>query len=73
MGWFAVRVELHQLDNQRQPTWDDYSRLHVAMQQRGYLRIIKGSDDKWYHLPTQTILRGSTTKTWQQYGPKWER
>lgn len=35
MGWFAVRVELHQLDNQRQPTWDDYSRLHVAMQQRG--------------------------------------
>jgi hypothetical protein len=51
MGWFAVRVELHQLNNQRQPTWDDYARLHVAMQQRGYFRVIKGGDGNWYHLP----------------------
>jgi hypothetical protein len=51
MGWFAVRVELHELDTKRKPTWEDYGRLHIAMQQKGYVRVIKGGNGTWYHLP----------------------
>jgi hypothetical protein len=46
MADFITRVELHDAD------WSDYERLHAAMEAEKFYRVIKGSNDKWYHLPT---------------------
>jgi hypothetical protein len=59
MANFTVRVELHEV-NMREPSGDDYERLHLAMQRRQYFRVIRGSDDTWYHLP-----HAEYTVTWQ--------
>ena len=44
MASFTTRVELHNTS--------DYQKLHEEMEQRGFSREIKSSDDVWYHLPT---------------------
>lgn len=44
MASFTTRVELHD------GKYDDYVRLHEAMQQKGFLRRIQ-ADDGWYELP----------------------
>jgi len=46
MSRFTVRVELHAA------TEADYQRLHAAMGNKGFSRLITGSDGKRYHLPT---------------------
>lgn len=45
MANFTVRVELHQAN------WADYETLHAAMEEKGFSRLITGSDGKTYHLP----------------------
>ena len=53
---YIVRVELHS------GTWNDYEVLHASMQQRGYLRTIKGNDGMTYQLPTGTyVVEGSNS------------
>lgn len=47
MSAFTTRVELHGY-----PSAEDYEQLHQAMATAGFERTIKGSDGKWYHLPT---------------------
>jgi hypothetical protein len=47
MAAFTVRVELH--DN---PTWNDYEKLHKAMEGEGFSRTIKDGQGMVYHLPT---------------------
>lgn len=63
MAYFIVRIELHELDNRQKPTWDDYERLHIAMQRRNYFRLIKSDEGKWYHLPHATYFAYSDTMT----------
>jgi len=46
MSRFTVRVELHAANEA------DYQRLHTAMANQGFSRVIAGSDGKSYHLPT---------------------
>jgi hypothetical protein len=46
MAQFITRVELHDA------TWQDYEKLHQAMESENFYRVIKGSDNKWYRLPT---------------------
>ena len=50
MPLFATRVELHGA------TEADYNRLHSAMEQRGFSRIITSDDGLRYHLPTAEYL-----------------
>lgn len=50
MANFIARVELHSA------SYDDYERLHLYMQQRGYLRAIKNDEGKTYQLPTGTYV-----------------
>jgi hypothetical protein len=45
MANFTVRIELHNA------TWDDYTALHVAMEQKGFSRLIQGENGRTYHLP----------------------
>ena len=45
MANFTVRVELHQAE------WADYERLHAAMEQKGFSRLIKADNGNTYHLP----------------------
>lgn len=45
MAQFTVRVELHQAE------WADYEKLHAAMEQRGFSRLVTSSDGRTYHLP----------------------
>ena len=45
MAQFTVRVELHQAE------WSDYERLHAAMEQKGFSRLIKADSGSTYHLP----------------------
>jgi hypothetical protein len=47
MSAFTTRVELHGYASA-----EDYQRLHQAMEAAGFQRTIKGSNGKWYHLPT---------------------
>lgn len=51
MAYFMVRVELPELGSGQKPTWDDYNRLHVVMQQHRYYRVIQSDKGVWYHLP----------------------
>ena len=46
MTSFTVRVELHDADD------DDYSSLHRAMAEEGFVRWIKNGDGVKYRLPT---------------------
>jgi hypothetical protein len=55
MASYTARVELHAATN------TDYETLHTAMQSRGYLRTIVGSDGKTYWLPTGTYDAPSAT------------
>jgi hypothetical protein len=50
MPSFIARVELHSA------SYADYESLHIYMQQRGFVRVIKGNDGKAYHLPTGTYV-----------------
>jgi len=45
MANFTVRVELHQGE------WADYERLHAAMEQKGFSRLITADSGRIYHLP----------------------
>ena len=45
MAQFTVRVELHNA------SFDDYTALHSAMEQRGFSRLIQSDDGRTYHLP----------------------
>jgi len=74
-------VELHETD-ELEPSGEDYEELHLAMQRNSYLRVIKGSNGEWYHLPHAeytiswnvakgTVLSDVTTivKTvWKKFG-----
>ena len=66
MAYFVVRVELHELNSRQKPTWDDYQRLHIAMQQRRYWRVIQGGDNKWYHMPHATYFAAFDNRTKEQ-------
>jgi hypothetical protein len=46
MSYYVTRVELHYA------TYEDYEKLHGAMQQAGFSRLIVGDDGQTYHLPT---------------------
>ena len=46
MSGFTVRVELHQA------SYEDYEKLHTAMEKSGFSRFITSDDGKVYHLPT---------------------
>jgi len=54
MANYIARVELHRA------TQDDYEELHNSMRQRGFSRMIRGSDGKDYHLPTGTYVARNT-------------
>lgn len=45
---FTTRVELH---NEAAEDTDIYQYLHSELEKAGFLRTIKGSDNKVYHLP----------------------
>jgi hypothetical protein len=45
MANFTVRVELHKA------AWNDYDRLHTAMEQKGFSRQITSDTGKTYHMP----------------------
>ena len=59
MANYIARVELHSA------TWNDYEVLHVAMQRRGYFRVIQGDDGIWYQLPTGTYVVKNTNSSLQ--------
>ena len=42
---FTVRIELHDAN------WDDYNALHIAMEQRGFSRLIRGDNGVTYRMP----------------------
>src|SRR5690348_15039427 len=46
MARFTTRIQLNGY-----PTDEDYNGLHDAMRQKGFSRLITGSDGKVYHLP----------------------
>lgn len=58
MASFTVRVELHKADE------DDYKNLHAEMEQRGFVRWIKGSEGTKFRLPTAeyNLPRSSLTR-----------
>lgn len=51
MAKFTVRVELHDAR-----TWNDYNKLHAAMENEGFSRAIE-SNGVTYHLPTAEYNR----------------
>jgi hypothetical protein len=55
MANYMARVELHLAGP------EDYERLHLNMQQRGYLRKITGEDGIVYQLPTGTYFVSETS------------
>jgi hypothetical protein len=55
MANYLARVELH-LANP-----EDYEKLHVSMQHRGYVRKIPGEDGVSYQLPTGTYFVTGTS------------
>jgi len=55
MANYMARVELHQAGP------EDYERLHAHMQQRGYLRDMKGEDGTIYRLPLGTYFVTNTS------------
>jgi len=63
MAYFIVRVELHELNSKQKPTWEDYERLHAAMQKSNYYRVINGDNGNWYHMPHATYSATSGTSS----------
>jgi hypothetical protein len=57
MTSYTVRVELHDADE------DDYSNLHAAMEDEGFVRYITGSDGSKDRLPTAEYNLPSTDLT----------
>jgi hypothetical protein len=57
MPQFTTRIELHRA------TGEDYSRLHPAMEQRGFSRTIVGADGATYVLPTEEYERNGADLT----------
>jgi hypothetical protein len=55
MANYIARVELHLAGP------EDYERLHLTMQQRGYLRKIAGEDGVVYQLPAGTYFVSNTS------------
>jgi hypothetical protein len=55
MANYIARVELHLAGP------EDYERLHLSMQQRGYVRKITGEDGVIYRLPTGTYFVTDTS------------
>jgi hypothetical protein len=55
MANYLARVELHLASS------GDYEKLHVSMQQRGYVRKITGEDGVVYQLPTGTYFVTGTS------------
>ncbi len=45
MANYTVRIELHDAG------WDDYTKLHSAMEQKGFSRLIRGDNGRTYRLP----------------------
>lgn len=60
MAQFTTRVELHRA------TGEDYARLHSAMEQSGFSRMIKGADGNTYLLPTAEYERSGEDLTGDQ-------
>lgn len=54
--FFAGRVELHGLPHEH----SDYTRLHAAMESRGFSRIIQGRDGNKWHLPPAEYCHNGT-------------
>lgn len=46
MARFMTRVQLN-----GRPTAEQYEKLHKAMKQRGFSRVIASAEPKWYWLP----------------------
>ncbi len=58
MAQFTVRVELHDA------AWADYDRLHIAMERKGFSRLITAYDGRKYHLPlAEYDASGNVTST----------
>jgi hypothetical protein len=55
MANYLARVELHLASS------DDYEKLHISMQHRGYVRKITGEDGVIYQLPTGTYFVSGTS------------
>jgi hypothetical protein len=55
MANYMARVELHQAGP------EDYERLHASMQERGYVREMRGEDGVTYQLPTGTYFVTNTS------------
>lgn len=55
MAQFTVRVELF-----GNPDAEHYDNLHAKMQEEDFYRVLKGSDEEWYHLPSATYDHSST-------------
>jgi hypothetical protein len=51
MARFTTRVELHDAK-----TWEDYNKLHIAMEKEGFTRTIR-TDNESYQLPTAEYNR----------------
>jgi hypothetical protein len=58
---FITRVELH-----GPATGEDYSKLHSAMEGRGFSRTITATDGVTYHLPTAEYYLSRSDLTSQQ-------
>lgn len=59
MAQAIARVELHGA------TAQDYTTLHAAMQQRGFSRTIRGSDQSVYQLPTGEYIHSNVPSSAQ--------
>jgi hypothetical protein len=57
MPSFTTRIELHGT------TTNDYKRLHVAMEKRGFSRTITSKKGTTYHLPTAEYDRSDPDLT----------
>jgi hypothetical protein len=45
MADFTVRIELHDAQ------WNDYERLHAAMERQGFTRLITSDEGRRYQMP----------------------
>jgi hypothetical protein len=62
MARFTVRVELHDVINER----EEYGRLHEKMEQAGFRKYIETQDDESLALPTAEYRYFSSTETNKQ-------
>ena len=66
MARFTVRIELFGKADE-----EDYEALHKKMQEKKYFRVIEGSDEKWYHLPTAEYNHTATEPVSKVYDQVW--